>query len=31
MTRETLPADFCDRLSPKKKALFEVLLNAEGE
>jgi hypothetical protein len=31
MTRETLPADFYERLSPKKEALFEVLLNAEGE
>jgi hypothetical protein len=29
MTRDTLPADFFERLSPKKEALFHVLLDAE--
>lgn len=31
MTKDTLPANFYERLSPKKNALFEVLLDAEGE
>lgn len=31
MTRETLPPDFFETLSPKKKALFQILLDAEGD
>lgn len=31
MTRDTLPDDFFDRLSPKKEALLQVLLEAEGD
>ncbi len=31
MSRDTLPEDFFDRLSPKKEALLQVLLDAGGE
>lgn len=31
MTRDTLPNDFFERLTPKKEALLQVLLDAEGE
>jgi hypothetical protein len=31
MSRNSLPEDFFDRLSPKKEALLQVLLDAEGE
>lgn len=31
MSRDSLPEDFFERLSPKKEALFQVLLDAEGE
>lgn len=31
MTRDSLPADFFDRLTPKKEALLQVLLAADGE
>jgi len=31
MTRDGLPNDFFDRLSPKKEALLRVLLAAEGD
>jgi hypothetical protein len=31
MTRSTLPESFYDRLSPKKSALFSILLDADGE
>jgi len=31
MTQKTLPDDFFERLSPKKEALLQVLLDAEGE
>jgi len=31
MTRETLPNDFFERLSEKKAALLQILLDAEGE
>lgn len=31
MTEDTLPADFFERLSPKKEALLQVLLDADGE
>lgn len=31
MTRDTLPGDFFERLSPKKAALFQVLLDSYGE
>lgn len=31
MTRDTLPSDLFERLTPKKEALLQVLLDAEGE
>ena len=31
MTRDTLPEDFFERLSLKKEALLQVLLDAEGD
>ena len=31
MSRESLPSDFFDRLSPKKEGLLQVLLDADGE
>ena len=31
MSRNSLPADFFDRLSPKKEALLQVLLDADGD
>ena len=31
MTRNSLPADFFERLSPKKEALLQVLLDADGD
>ena len=31
MTRETLPDNFFERLSPKKEALLQVLLDVDGE
>lgn len=31
MTRDTLPDDFFERLTPKKEALIQILLDADGE
>lgn len=31
MSQSTLPSDFYERLSPKKEALLQVLLDADGD